>query len=68
MAGWSAALCTHCWIMMHPDREPVRLVQPHIEVCSDCGRYTLSGIYHRKAPGEQNYPTKEHEEEGANTK
>lgn len=57
MSGWTAAICTDCWVRANPDRQPTRLKEPYVERCHNCGRFTTSGIYIRLNPAEQNYPT-----------
>lgn len=57
MSGWTAAMCTNCWVMENPDRIPTRVIEAELERCHNCGRFTSSGIYIRKNPTLQAYPT-----------
>lgn len=57
MSGWTAAICTYCWFGQNPDREPVRVKDANTETCHECGVRTRAGIYIRKNPEQQIYPT-----------
>lgn len=63
MSGWTAAMCERCWDVANPNREPVRVVDADAETCHACGGLTFSGIFIRKDPREQNYPTPKKDDE-----
>lgn len=52
MSKWTHALCTECYELFEPGREPSRLAVgvADIEACCNCGRMTGSGIYYRCDP------------------
>ena len=53
MSGWwSAPVCFHCWhsAQQNPHRQPVRVLAPwpgNVELCHECGRFTIEGIFVR---------------------
>ncbi len=52
MAYKQFAICTACWIQREPDRHPVRAQHdsdtPEPEICFQCDRPTLAGIFVRE--------------------
>lgn len=64
MSGWNAALCIPCWEEVAEGRTPVRVKDSKLEVCSNCGRHTHSGIYRRIRPADQRYYTPEKDDRG----
>lgn len=61
MSGWNAAMCDDCWVTYNPGRVAVKIKARYAEweTCSNCGLGTNSGIYVRKDPKAQNFPTEE---------
>jgi hypothetical protein len=52
---WTASLCDLCWFEKNEDRVPVRVKIPDVEICTNCGSATRSGIYYRLSPEKQIY-------------
>ena len=50
MSEWNHPQCDDCWDALHPDRTPIRIIEPETEKCCWCGQYTTSGIYVRDNP------------------
>ena len=49
---WTHSICDECWHRRDPERVPVRLTEPIVELCCFCGELTVSGIYVRHDPQE----------------
>ena len=43
------ALCNDCWDRLNQDRTPVGLREGSPEICNECGKVTVSGLYVRRA-------------------
>ncbi len=57
--SFTQASCDECFYNQHPERYPVRIIDPDVEVCCFCGTVTRSGIYIRVDPSTVEYPTPE---------
>lgn len=61
MSNWTHPLCLDCWYDGHPDQFPVRIREPELERCCNCGDYTSEGIYVRADPaGFPNHAATQH--------
>lgn len=52
---WTWPICSNCYDDLFPGRQPVRLIDPDDEICSECGITTDDGIYIRRNPNEVTY-------------
>jgi hypothetical protein len=50
MTSWTHSACDACWQEHEPDREPVRIFIPELEVCCYCHKRHVSGIFFREDP------------------
>ena len=55
--SWTQPICTACASKRYPGRQMVKMIDPIVEICVDCGKNTLSGIYIRVSPKEANFPS-----------
>ena len=58
MSSWTQPICDNCWNLNFPDREPVRMEAPMVEIetCCACAARTRSGIYVRRDPRTVQFP------------
>ena len=68
MTNWNQPQCESCWIddnteeveengsFMLKIRQPVRMQDATVEVCSWCGELTIFGIYVRANPSDVPFP------------
>lgn len=46
--GWATVpICLVCWTRLNPNRTPVKMVDPPVEICYQCLSATQMGIYTR---------------------
>lgn len=65
--SWTQAQCEACWIRENfavdgdaiEVRVPVLLTEKELEICCDCGKPTIIGLYVRKDPKTVPYPKEE---------
>jgi hypothetical protein len=50
MSRWTHSICSDCWQLKNPDREPTRIVDATMDACCYCGADHTSGIYLRDDP------------------
>ena len=57
--SWTQPMCEDCYANREPERVPVRLTQPEVEICCMCGAETREGIYYRVDPSTVPFPHRE---------
>lgn len=60
--SWTQPICTDCWITLHPERVPTRVLRGEVETCSMCGRFTMAGIFFRRDPSTVPFPRKDEDD------
>ena len=46
--GWATVpICSVCWLKLYPNRQPVKMINPPVEICYQCLMATQMGIYTR---------------------
>jgi hypothetical protein len=62
---WTQSICYDCWDKREPNRIPVRIrfsddeFPDYVEICCDCGRKTIDGIFIKDDPNKVNFPLEE---------